>query len=222
MSLNCYQQRAVAWALFPVYLLWLLNGFYLNALARKGVPLFWLVDTLQWIGLPLILLTLLSRNAAVLPQHFGFSTHAVSWKRLPLQSLVAFVSMGLTFVVIRNISWRLLGYPKSMFSWGQVLTDGTLGTVVWIYSALTAGIVESIFFIGLPWLWFSSRRQEPSRLIFVGATASVFALAHWEQGAHIIVAAFATHIVACLCYFRFGSLWPVAAGHAAVDLCLFA
>nr|WP_229506747.1 CPBP family intramembrane glutamic endopeptidase [Pseudoduganella rivuli] len=97
-----------------------------------------------------------------------------------------------------------------------------MGSVIWIYSAVTAGIVESIFFIGLPWLLYRHVRAAPSRIAFALLATTVFAVAHWEQGPHVIIGAFFSNLVACFWYFLLGTLWPVAAGHILVDLVAFA
>jgi len=160
------QRYAIAWVLCPVIVLWLVNGFYMAALARVSVPLFWLADVVQWIVLPITLLVILSKRASLLPRNYGLDISALRWQSPVMGTLGVFVTTGLALSITRNLSWHLLGQPTGFFSLPNVFPQGLLGTIVWLYSALTAGFVESIFFIGLPWLLYHNARREPSRVGF--------------------------------------------------------
>jgi hypothetical protein len=212
------QQYAIAWALFPVVVVWLLNGFYMAALARISVPLFWLADVVQWIVLPITLLATLSKKASLLPKNYGLDISALRWQSPIMGTLAVFVTTGLALSMMRNLAWELLGQPTGFFSWSSVFPQGMLGTIAWLYSAFAAGIVESIFFIGLPWLLYHNVRRDPSRAAFTLVSSVVFALAHWEQGPHVVIGAYFANVVACFWFFELGTLWPVAAGHILVDL----
>lgn len=221
MHLAKPQRYAIAWVLCPVIVLWLVNGFYMAALARVSVPLFWLADVVQWIVLPITLLVILSKRASLLPRNYGLDISALRWQSPVMGTLGVFVTTGLALSITRNLSWHLLGQPTGFFSLPNVFPQGLLGTIVWLYSALTAGFVESIFFIGLPWLLYHNARREPSRVVFALVSSVVFAVAHWEQGPHVVIGAYFSNVVACFWFFQLGTLWPVAAGHVLVDLVAF-
>ncbi|MRV70214.1 CPBP family intramembrane metalloprotease [Duganella sp. FT92W] len=222
MQLERHQQFAITWALLPVIVIWQINGLYLASLAKISVPAFWLADLCQWILLPSLIVTALARKASLLPKHYGLDTAPHRWQALIVGALLVFITTYIAFVGTRNISWALLGHPPSYFSFPGVFPSGLMGSVIWIYSAVTAGIVESIFFIGLPWLLYRHVRAAPSRIAFALLATTVFAVAHWEQGPHVIIGAFFSNLVACFWYFLLGTLWPVAAGHILVDLVAFA
>jgi hypothetical protein len=145
----------------------------------------------------------------------------LDWKYFILGTLAVFITTGLAFFLTRNLLWQLLNHPTGFFTFPRVFPSGLLGKVIWFYSAITAGIVESIFFIGLPWLLYCNTRNAPSQTAFIALASFVFAIAHWEQGPHIVVAAFSSNLVASLWFFRLGTLWPVAAGHALIDFVAF-
>lgn len=222
MNLNAQQQRCLLYAITPVVVVWLVNGFYLAALAKIGIALFWAVDMIQWIGLPLVLLIFLAKRASIRPKHYGLGVGALRWQKPVVGTVAVFVTTGLTFLWTRHWTWLLLGYPSGYFSFPELYPGGIAGTAVWVYSAVTAGIVESIFFIGLPWLLYHNALNKPSRIAFAILSGLVFALAHWEQGPHAVIYAFLFALIACFWFFRLGTLWPVAAGHALVDLVAFA
>jgi len=221
MRLDRQQRFATGLALLPVVAIWLINGIYLAALARVSVLLFWTADFLQWIVLPTILLVSLKRRAAIFPRHYGLDTNFLRWQSPILGSLGVFITAGGASLLTRNVSWHLLGEPTGFFNFPGVLPGGPIGKCVWVYSAVTAGLVESIFFVGLPWLLYHNIRNAPSRRFFVLIVSIVFAAAHWEQGLHVVAAAFAFNLVACAWYFKLGTLWPVVAGHTLVDLATF-
>lgn len=87
-----------------------------------------------------------------------------------------------------------------------------------LYAALTAGVVESIFFIGMPWLAYAGTARQVSPRRFAAVMSAVFSLAHWEHGSAVATGAFCCHLVVCAWFFRWRSLWPVAAGHTLIDL----
>ena len=226
MELSRKQQEvAVAFSLALIWALWLLNGFYMAALVKISVPLFWLVDIAQWVLLPGLLLFALARRFAILPHHYGYPWPIAGKRRLLLDAGLVFITGYLAYASAR-LFWALLGHPFAEFSWGQTFPPGWLGTLTWLYASLTAGLVESVFFISLPWLLYRSvlTRQDrrPNRDVFAVLVSLVFGLAHWEQGAHIAAAAFCFNTVMCAWFFQLRTLWPIAIAHIAIDLIVFA
>jgi hypothetical protein len=222
MRIDQRQQRVVACALLPVLAIWQANGLYLPALAQGGMHLFWMADLCQWVVLPAALLWLLSCKASLRPSHYGLAVSAMDWRTLAWQALAVFVTAGLAFLVARNLAWRVLGPSAGSSPLAQMFPGGLAGAATRVYAAFSAGLVESIFFIGLPWLLYASLRPRPSRQWFTLALSAIFASAHWEQSGHLVTAAFFAHLVLCAWFFRWGTLWPVVFGHSMVDLASFA
>lgn len=222
MPIDQRQQRVVACALLPVLAVWQANGLYLPTLAQGGMHLFWMADLCQWVVLPTALVWLLARAASLRPSHYGLAAPAMDWQSLVWRALAVFVTAGLAFLVARNLAWTVLRPPASSWPLVQMFPGGLAGAAARAYAALSAGLVESIFFIGLPWLLYASCRPRPSPRWFVLAVSAIFASAHWEQGSHLVVAAFFAHLVLCAWFFRWGTLWPVVFGHSMVDLALLA
>jgi hypothetical protein len=93
--------------------------------------------------------------------------------------------------------------------------------LLWLYLALSAGIVESIFFIGLPWLGAGGAASNRSRILLALGMSIVFGIVHWEQGWHVVIAALASQCAAWFWFYRVRSLVVLAAAHAGVDLIVF-
>lgn len=219
IQLDRRQQGIVACALLPVFAVWQLNGFYMTALAQMSVVLFWIVDVCQWVVLPTALAWLLARTASLRPQHYGLSTSGMRLWALALRTSAVFVTAGLAFFVARNLSWRVLGPSATSL---QLAGQFPQGLAALVYAAVSAGLVESAFFIGLPWLWYTSVFRRPSPQHFTLGISVVFAVAHWEQGAHTVAAAFVAHLVLCKWFFYWRTLWPVVLGHTLIDLVILA
>lgn len=222
MRIDHRQQRVVACALLPVLAVWQANGLYLPTLAQGGMHLFWMADLCQWVVLPTALVWLLARAASLRPRHYGLAAPAMDWRILAWRALAVFVTAGLAFLVARNLAWTVIRPPASSWPLAQMFPGGLVGAAARAYAAVSAGLVESIFFIGLPWLLYASCRPRPSQQWFVLTVSAIFASTHWEQGGHLVVAAFFAHLVLCAWFFRWGTLWPVVFGHSMVDLASFA
>lgn len=218
MHLSKQQNILITFALLPVVLNLLINGFYVGILARTSVALFWVNDFIQWVVLPIVLLITLAKKASINPKNYGFDIGALHWRSFILGTLAVFITGYLSFVWARHLSWLWLGQPTGFFSLVNIFPSGLWKNISLIYSSFTAGIVESIFFIGLPWLLCHNVQKSPSRVAFSVLTSLIFATAHWEQGLHVMVGSFSFNIIACFWFFRLGSLWPIAAGHALTDL----
>lgn len=221
MYLDRRQQFAVTLAVLPVAVIWLVNGLYMTTLARISVSLFWFVDFIQWIVLPTTLLVFLAKSASVLPKHYGFDASTLRWLPSIMGALAVFVTTGLVFFLAIRLWWLLFDRPTGFFAFPEVFPGGLARQIIWFYSSVTAGIIESIFFIGLPWLLYRNIKNEPSCVAFTFISSVIYATAHWEQGPDTVVAVFCFQLVACVWFFKLRTLWPIAAGHTLVDMVAF-
>jgi membrane protease YdiL (CAAX protease family) len=88
-----------------------------------------------------------------------------------------------------------------------------------LYLAITAGIVEEIFFRGLPFLYVIERF--PAKIptgTYVVTTALLFGAIHWENGGHEVVATFIYGVFAAAFYLKLRDLWPLIGAHALIDV----
>lgn len=216
---NQSANRAIALALAVVAFVWGVNGIYLSVLSRYSVAAFWIADVVQWLVIPGAIVFWLAARHNILPRDYGFDPARLTFAALAWGAVAA-VTFYPAYFQVKDAAWALLGEPGGFFALEDVFPGGAMGKVIWIYSALTAGIIESAFFIGLPWLLWS-RKAIGSALFFSGAISVLFAAVHWEQGPHIVVAAMAFSLVACAWFFRMRTLWPVVIGHVIIDLIAF-
>ncbi len=203
----------------------LLNGFYNGPLYRLAPPLFWLADIALFVIAPISIVYWLARVANIRPRHYGLNVLSFGGMESLATSLIfAFVLVAASEIA-RYIGWVFTWrwYVEPDFSYGAVAPNGMLRPLFTVYLALTAGLMESVFYIGLPWyLWRNHFGLAHRRRTFLWLSALVFAAAHWEQGAHNAIGAFAFGLVACLLYWKVNDLWPVVGAHVITDLFFFA
>ena len=162
MHLSKQQNSSVALALLLVALIWQINGLYMEAFARISLPLFWLTDFIQWTVLPVVLLVFLAKKASILPKNYGFDTSTLRWQSPIFGTLAVFITGYLSFIWATYLAWQVFGQPTGFFSLTSVFPKGYWGIITWLYSSFSAGFVESIFFIGLPWLLYHNTQNTPS------------------------------------------------------------
>ena len=210
----------VAWAVACVMLLWAAGNLYLKPLSGLGLGLFWGVDFARWVVLPLGLMMLLS-DAQVRPGDYGLALDGLFHRWFLPVAVLASLTTILIYFPAYQLLWDLFDQPTGYFNYPDLFPSGWGRDLLWIYSAVTAGVVESIFFIGLPWLLYANLRKSPSRLLFTLVISVIFALIHWKGGPHLVGGAFLSHLVGCFWYFRRGNLWPVIVAHTSLDLIAF-
>ena len=88
-----------------------------------------------------------------------------------------------------RLVWAFSGYPTPEFSYGTAIPSGSLHFPVVFYMSFSAGLMESVFLLALPWFfWRQNPVIAPHRTLFACASSIVFASIHWEQGLHGVVA----------------------------------
>ena len=198
----------------------LVDGWLKIALLRGPLIHFWIFDLTKWLVLPAVLILALRRSADVRPQGYGLtSTHGVGGI-LALVPLVL-ITLYVAYAAPAYLANQVLGHPEPPFSSPDTLASlGRFWIVGSIYFSVTAGLWESIFIIGLPWLWFSQGAPVPRNrtVLFVVVSSLLFALGHWENGLPNVIAAFVFEVCAVWWYLRLKTLWPVIVAHTLIDL----
>lgn len=197
-----------------------LDGFWKTRLLSGPLLRYWAFDFVKWIVLPVLLVAILHRLTALRARDYGFASPTGTADHLYVFPM-PFFSLLFAHLIVFQVAQRMLDYPRPYFEFKTALDAvGALGAV---YAAATAGFWESVFYIGLPWLWLT-RSIDPSNAFmrrFALLSAIVFAAAHWEQGMPGVASAFTFQAIAVWWYFRLRTLWPIVAAHIAIDLVYF-
>ena len=199
------------------------DGFLKIQLLEQPLIYFYFFDILKWLVLPVILMFFVHRNSNVLAREYGLVAD-LGIADLLIILPAPLIALLLVNFLVTGLAYALLGRPATPFSHQEVLEVlGPLWIVGTLYFSISAGLWESIFYIGLPWLWFSqARRMQQSHInLFYFVSSSLFAIAHWENGLYNVIGAFAFQAYAIWWYFRLKTLWPVIVAHALIDIYYF-
>lgn len=210
--------RVVAWAVLPTAALLTLNGFYLGAAFRASEALFWLLDLLQFVLVPLVSVWALSRLSGVRPRHYGLGPlagedgPAMAVATYALVIGVYVYGYGLAKILALMLPWE---WPATAFFYTRAIPTHPGGALaVLAYLSLTAAFVEEIMYRGLPAL---ALRPDVYPLV----SGAAFAVIHWESGTREVLATFMLGVVLAALYLRIRNLWPFVAGHAVTDMLAF-
>lgn len=198
----------------------LVDGWLKIELLRAPLIHFWIFDLTKWLALPAVLMLALRRSPDVRPQGYGLTGNHGVGDILMLVPLVL-LTLYIAYATPAYLANQVLGHPEPPFSSPDTLASlGRFRIIGSIYFAITAGLWESIFIIGLPWLWFSQGApvSRSRAALFVVVSSLLFALGHWENGLPNVIAAFVFEVCAVWWYLRLKTLWPVIVAHALIDL----
>jgi membrane protease YdiL (CAAX protease family) len=211
------------WVSALFVLIGLFDGFWKTVLLQGPHIGFWIYDLAKWIFLPTLLIAYLHRATNFSARDYGLSADL---GLMDILYVVFLPLLSLFFVdhfaaLVMN---KVLGWPAPYFDHRVPLSAlGPLWIVGTIYFSVTAGLWESIFLIGLPWLWFSRgiERDVWSQRSFALCSGFLFAAGHWENGLPNVVGVFLFQLLAIWWYFRLRTLWPVIGAHFLIDVYYF-
>lgn len=199
----------------------LLNGFYNGPLYRLSPALFWLADVLLFVVLPIAIVYWLARFAYVRPRDYGLNVASLKGAQFLVTSLMFALILFAVYEFAKYIGWIVAWrwHSEVDFSYGSATPNGIWRPLIVLYWALSAGLMESVFYIGLPWyLWSKRFWLAQRRRLFLCLSALLFAAVHWEQGMHNAIGAFGFGLAACLLYWKVNDLWPIVGAHVLIDI----
>ena len=207
----------------PFLLLHLTDGFWKTSLLNGALIKYWIFDFTMWVVVAFFSILILHRLTAIAPRDYGLSAD-LGIKDIFYVLLLPLLSLFLVFAVAKELANHNLGFPKPYFDYALVLSSlGRAWIVGTFYLAITAAVWESIFFIGLPWLWLNrdNHASISRKVAFAFGSALLFAAGHWESGAPNATGVFFFHVLAVWWYFELRTLWPVIGAHFLLDLYYF-
>ena len=230
--------------LLPYFALGIGDGLVLPVLARHP-PYFWTYDLIKFVVVPVVYLLCFYRYLHIRPGGYFFTARAVDyrgWEWIGITFLTALILDVVYLVansvfqfacaaVLMPVSWVLspwvavpdvAPYYEGIFAYAMALPDDRiLRAVVALFFAITAGVVEEIFFRGL-WRQAIAAVLGPQAVkTYIVSSALIFGLAHWEQGSVGLIGATAFGLCAAWLYLKLGDLRPLILAHATIDLYLY-
>jgi hypothetical protein len=207
---------AVAIAMAPL----LVNGYVDSKVATRWPVGFWVFDLFIWVVLPAAVLVCLKRATAMRLADLGFSASIFGRRSTSLVVAVSIVFIPIAYLGY-SVPKAILAFPDiGIFQYQSMVPPTGLGSVlVPIYFALTAGVVEEIYFRGL--LYKISGLTERPVLVYLALSPTLFAAVHWESGLLNTVTTFIWGWVMACAFLLTRNLWPLVLGHICTGLLLF-
>lgn len=215
-------QTGTYWALLALGIAPLYFNGYVNAQISDRPVAYWSFEFSYWVLLPVLVLVFLVRFGGLRMSDIGIHGHIRGRGSIGLLVLIALVLCPLYYLVhssaLRFFSTLL---PASaLFQYHTMVPESGIGRIlVAAYFAITAGIVEEIYFRGLA---FRACEMLPFSVpLYLGLSPILFALIHWESGAANTAATYVVGILAAATYVLLRNLWPLIVAHAYTDYAWF-
>ena len=204
--------------IFPFFI----NG-YVNALLAPVPAAYWAFEVSYWVVLPAILMTVAVRRHGLSMADIGLDTRAFGKRNVLLLVLlcVAFCPVDL-FVYKHTYEYlRTVFTGPAFFQYESIVpkADGWPRMGVAIYFALTAGVVEEVYFRGL--FHMAVRGRADATGIYLVWSPLLFAIIHWEGGLANVFTTYLFGLFAAAIFLVVRNLWPLIFGHIYTDYVLF-
>ncbi len=202
-----------------------MDGIYKGRLYALSPLAFWAADATKFVVVPALSLWLLARLGRIGPASYGLALPVrQAPETLAAETLGACVLLWACYSLAQALAGLLLpGPPPWAFSYEDALPWAGPGRAAGtLYFAATAALAEEVMLRGVLRAWVE-RVVAPARAagVFMGLSASLFAVLHWESGAAELLATAVYGLTAAWLYLRRGSLWPLVASHFLIDLVAF-
>jgi len=205
----------------------LVNGVLFAGLYETSNILFWIKDIANFVVIPGVFIGYIYWRFKFVPADYGLIRGSPAYPTMEIvgASIFAAISFGLIIIPIDYLSnsyFLKLGFEPTGFSYKNVVPDGILKFPVVFYLAITAGLIEEIFYRGIPkQIIFESNNIKYKKLIYILGSSIAFSTIHWTYGIYLLVPTFIFGLFAAWLYLHLKNLWPLVGGHFIYDFYVF-
>ncbi|HOO71685.1 MAG TPA: CPBP family intramembrane metalloprotease [Spirochaetota bacterium] len=205
-----------------------LNGIY-NPVIIKTPALFWSMEVLTWVIIPLLIFTCGIRKNFFTAHDLGINSSAS--RRLNKTTNI-FLLVSLTVIVSTILPNAYdffyhtadilfpVDYLRQNFSYHNTIpAQGNERMCAILFYSLTAGIVEELYYRGL--FWKIIEKMKYRTVIYIISSSVIFSSVHWESGIKNLFATFLFGALCSLIFAKFKNLWPLIIGHVVTDFLLY-
>jgi membrane protease YdiL (CAAX protease family) len=195
---------------------YLVNG-YVNSKIAAWPALYWSFEVVCWIVIPAAVFAFLARRG-LRAADLGLHTRIFGRDSVGLVVLACLVLCPIDAVGYAKVYgyFRTILPDEGMFKYQSVMPeDGAARALAALYFALSAGIVEELYFRGL---LFKALASTPLYLVL---SPLLFAAIHWESGPANAAGAYVFGLFSAAVFVAIRNLWPLIAGHIFTDYIWF-
>lgn len=221
-SLSIANSKALIYAFLLGVFPFLVNG-WINAKIHTNLTLFWGFELFSWVVLPSIIFGYLFKFQHLSWDDLGIHNKINHTKNIKTLFFLCVVAVLFTYPlnkICNQIAVAFVGNIPSYFSYHSIQPNILL--LKWLsalYFALSAGIIEELYYRGL--LYKIVKSASHPRLLYLLLSPAFFAIVHWEQGMDGILSNYIFGMCAGLFYLKFKNLWPLILGHVITDYLWF-
>ena len=215
------------WAIAYVFALKFLIDVSKGALfPPASVQLFWAIDLVSHLLIPIVFLWVLWRWYQVGPSSYRLTRVPRQANRLQLWPAAITYTLFLTAAYFAGylVGLFLEGYaawPRKI-AYGQMIPTDSLGSMlVILYFSITAGVFEEVFYRGIFQLACDTAFPYLSRWAVVLSSGSLFAAIHWPSGLPAVIGSFFFGLIAAWLYAKQRDLRPLAVAHVVLGLFIY-
>jgi membrane protease YdiL (CAAX protease family) len=200
----------------------MVNG-WVNAKIHSNLAIFWGFELFSWVVLPGIIFGYLFKFQHITWDDLGLHNKINRQKNLGTLVFLCVLAVLFTYPldkIFTRIAVAFVGYIPPYFYYQSMQPNMLL--LKWlstIYFALSAGIVEELYYRGL--FYKIAESTSNPKLLYLLLSPAIFAIAHWEQGMDNVLETYLFGIIASLFYLKFKNLWPLIFGHVVTDYVWF-
>lgn len=213
-----FNNKALIYAFLLGVLPFMVNG-WVNAKIHTNPALFWGFELFSWVVLPCLIFGYLFKFQNITWADLGLHSKINRKKNLEALFFLCLLAVLFTYPldkIFTRVAIAFVSNIPSYFHYQSMQPNMLL--LKWLstlYFALSAGIVEELYYRGLFY-----KIVEPTnnpKLLYLLISPAIFAIAHWEQGADGILSTYLFGMFASLIYLKFKNLWPLIFGHIVTD-----
>ena len=200
----------------------MING-WINAKVQTIPALFWGFEFFSWVILPCFVFGYLFKFHNLTWDDLGLHSKINHTKNIKALFFLCLVAAMFTYLIDRifiRIAVALVGNLPAYFSYHSLQPNVLL--LKWLstlYFALSAGIIEELYYRGL--FYKAVQSASHPKLLYLLLSPAIFAIAHWEQGASRALGAYLFGMLASIFYLKIKNLWPLIVGHVITDYLWF-
>jgi hypothetical protein len=206
-----------ALGIFP----YLING-YINSKIAAWPALYWTFEVVCWVVIPGAVFAVLVRRGGLRAADLGLHGRIFGRDSVGLVILACLVLCPLEAVGYGHVYgyFRTFLPDEGVFKYQTMIPDGgARRELIALWFALTAGIVEELYFRGL--LFRVAGFFPAPRALFLALSPLLFAAIHWESGPANAAGAYVFGVFSAAAFLILRNLWPLIAGHIFTDYIWF-
>ncbi len=214
--------KRLYWTLFTIGVIPFLFNGYINSKIHTTPWLYWSFEILIWTLVPLAIFYIANKKGNLIAADIGISTRIIGRSSLFLVVIFCLVFAPLDYSIYRLFLGLSSNYFDGgyVFSYFSVIPESGLSRilVIW-YFALTAGIVEELYYRGF--LYKISQFYSHPNVIYLFISPLIFSLVHWESGLANVAATYVFGVILALVFIALKNIWPLIVGHVFTDYLWF-